>query len=225
MKNSALCFYLKRGWNYFEANVWSNIITIEVCMAARPCSLTPSSMPLLITGPMWVLLLSQVSFISDSELVLQHQVTRLTISSIYFQHISRCNVLMFSESDQYGQTVHKSYNCNISGRQPVTAWYHTIQYFCFGAPSYNPRARNFIQVIWKSTTDLGVGVAIRDNVIWIVAHYRPGMSPCSVRANVPPRLDRPLVWPALCWFENTKVELLMKILLQVLLEMIEYAFA
>lgn len=54
----------------------------------------------------------------------------------------------------------------------------------YGHPHFTPYAGTFTQMIWKSTTTLGVGIAYRPDSkkTYIVALYQPGGNLLSVQA-------------------------------------------
>lgn len=48
-------------------------------------------------------------------------------------------------------------NLIVTGEQVVKAWYSEISKYNFKEAKFSPVTGHFSQVIWKSTTDLGVG--------------------------------------------------------------------
>ena len=64
---------------------------------------------------------------------------------------------------------------NMTGPKVVDYWYNTIQYYNFEqTDDIDGRAANFSQLVWKESTELGVGIAGHsNNNIFVVASYQP----------------------------------------------------
>lgn len=70
--------------------------------------------------------------------------------------------------------------------QIVSRWYNEISNYNFdtGSPIYpNEQWLNFTQMVWRSSTELGVGVASGGGYHYVVARYKP-------RGNLVGRFDR-----------------------------------
>jgi hypothetical protein len=48
-------------------------------------------------------------------------------------------------------------------------WYSYVKYYNYNEPGYNKVARTFTRVVWKSTTEVGFGIAGK----YVVARYCP----------------------------------------------------
>merc|ERR1712010_93530 len=71
----------------------------------------------------------------------------------------------------------------------VDSWYSEIKDYTFGQePSWGgPVTGHFTQVVWKGSTDVGVGVAQEGSKVVVVANYSPpGNFGGQYVANVPP---------------------------------------
>lgn len=82
-------------------------------------------------------------------------------------------------------------NTNIDGAVPVQSWYDEIKNY---GPHFGKEPQmgsfgkfgHFTQVVWKSSTELGLGVAIQNNKIYVVGNYkRAGNLLGSFAQNVP----------------------------------------
>ncbi|XP_021340613.1 uncharacterized protein LOC110441713 [Mizuhopecten yessoensis] len=78
----------------------------------------------------------------------------------------------------------------LDGGDVSKLWYNERDQFEFNDPKWRKATMNFTQMIWKSSTDVGVGVAkVKDkDKCVVVAQYRPvgnGNRPGEFRKNVP----------------------------------------
>ncbi|XP_069119415.1 uncharacterized protein [Argopecten irradians] len=81
----------------------------------------------------------------------------------------------------------------LDGGDVSKLWYNERDQFDFSDPKWRKATMNFTQMIWKSSTDVGVGVAkVKDkDKCVVVAQYRPvgnGNRPGEFRKNVPASL-------------------------------------
>lgn len=67
-------------------------------------------------------------------------------------------------------------------------WYDEINLYSFNHPGFSSATGHFTQVVWKSTMNLGCGIAISsDNKIYVVSQYTPpGNYNNEYRENVLP---------------------------------------
>ncbi|XP_048414482.2 Golgi-associated plant pathogenesis-related protein 1-like [Stegostoma tigrinum] len=61
----------------------------------------------------------------------------------------------------------------ISGYEPVEAWYAEVKYYDFEKPGLSERTEHFTQLIWKETTDMGIAYVTSDKGTFVVAQYKP----------------------------------------------------
>ena len=86
----------------------------------------------------------------------------------------------------------KSYGENIDiippihGRDIVDYWYNAISLYNFQTPRSSPRINQFTQLVWKSSREIGVGVAFsKSGAYHVVVRYSPpGNIPGQYRSNV-----------------------------------------
>ena len=62
-----------------------------------------------------------------------------------------------------------------SAKAAVRNWYDEIALHNFDRPTYSPATGHFTQLVWKSTKNLGVGVAFSPNgrEVYVVTNYYP----------------------------------------------------
>ncbi|CAF1435524.1 unnamed protein product [Adineta ricciae] len=62
------------------------------------------------------------------------------------------------------------------GSVPVAAWYGEIQYYNWANPGFTMSTGHFTQVIWKGSTELGIGRALSQDgsKMYVVGNYFPG---------------------------------------------------
>jgi hypothetical protein len=110
-------------------------------------------------------------------------------------YLVRNNKFEASPGTQYGENLATSYKKDKLDaiRDVVKRWYDKVDFFDFRDPESNKRnakSGQFSSVIWKSTTNLGVGVAYnQDEKKWVVVcMYSPPATMNKYRENVPPAL-------------------------------------
>ncbi|XP_030373575.1 Golgi-associated plant pathogenesis-related protein 1-like [Scaptodrosophila lebanonensis] len=94
--------------------------------------------------------------------------------------------LIHSDSTAYGE------NLCYTTFPPTTcvkSWYDEINKFDFAKPELSKSTTHFTQIIWKTTTDLGVGSAkSADGMDYVVVRYKPpGNIDGQLQENVVPR--------------------------------------
>ena len=87
---------------------------------------------------------------------------------------------------EYGENVFCSGKKNASVQDAVTAWYAEGEKFPYGTENVKKKKYQFTQLVWKDTTDLGVGMATSVNgKVFVIANYYPkGNMPGTFSANV-----------------------------------------
>lgn len=89
----------------------------------------------------------------------------------------------------YGENVAKiaGTTFNRAGEEATNLWYGEITNYSFSDPRITPQTDSFTQVIWKSSSKLGMGCArdLQTNDLYVVALYDPkGNEEMSLRNNV-----------------------------------------
>uniref|UniRef100_A0A673BRL9 Im:7150988 n=1 Tax=Sphaeramia orbicularis TaxID=375764 RepID=A0A673BRL9_9TELE len=75
----------------------------------------------------------------------------------------------------------------------VDSWYSEIKDYSWSNPGFSGNTGHFTQVVWKETTEVGVGVATDGNKLFVVGQYRPAgnmVMPGYFEKNVLPLVDR-----------------------------------
>ncbi|XP_074526269.1 Golgi-associated plant pathogenesis-related protein 1-like [Halichoeres trimaculatus] len=72
-----------------------------------------------------------------------------------------------------GENIYMSAGIKLTGRDAVDAWFSEIQDYNFSYPGFSGSTGHFTQVVWKSTTELGVGMATDGYRAYVVGQYRP----------------------------------------------------
>ncbi|XP_017340225.3 Golgi-associated plant pathogenesis-related protein 1 [Ictalurus punctatus] len=61
----------------------------------------------------------------------------------------------------------------LTGEEPVDSWYSEIKDYDFSKPGFLSNTGHFTQVVWKSTKEVGVGLATDGNTVFVVGQYKP----------------------------------------------------
>ncbi|XP_044188176.1 Golgi-associated plant pathogenesis-related protein 1-like [Thunnus albacares] len=61
----------------------------------------------------------------------------------------------------------------LTGKEAVESWYNEIKDYNWSRPGYSDSTGHFTQVVWKESTELGVGLATDGNNVFVVGQYRP----------------------------------------------------
>jgi hypothetical protein len=63
----------------------------------------------------------------------------------------------------------------ISGKLATQSWYDEIKDYNYGNPTFSAKTGHFTQVIWKTSTKLGVGLGFSSDKkkAYVVANYSP----------------------------------------------------
>lgn len=80
-------------------------------------------------------------------------------------------------NNSYGENIYSMWgtgNISVSGSDPVDSWYSEIKDYNFNSGGFSSGTGHFTQVVWKGSTELGVGIAKNgNNQIFVVANYSP----------------------------------------------------
>lgn len=61
----------------------------------------------------------------------------------------------------------------LTGKEAVDSWYSEIKDYNFSQPGFSSKTGHFTQVVWKESTEVGVGLATDGNNIFVVGQYSP----------------------------------------------------
>ncbi|XP_075435364.1 Golgi-associated plant pathogenesis-related protein 1-like [Ascaphus truei] len=94
---------------------------------------------------------------------------------------------------QYGENLYMMNNPNaneLAGNVAVDAWYNEITDYDFNNPGFSSTTGHFTQVVWKASSEVGVGLATDGNgIFYVVGQYNPHgniTNPGSFQMNVLP---------------------------------------
>ncbi|XP_063045309.1 Golgi-associated plant pathogenesis-related protein 1-like [Engraulis encrasicolus] len=96
----------------------------------------------------------------------------------YLENINKNNTRMtLKHSDsKNGENLYyysSSRAYSLTGKEAVQSWYNEIKDYDFSDPGFAGNTGHFTQVVWKSTTELGVGVSKVGNATFVVGQYNP----------------------------------------------------
>ncbi|XP_020917049.1 Golgi-associated plant pathogenesis-related protein 1 [Exaiptasia diaphana] len=108
------------------------------------------------------------------------------------QHLASTGGFSHSTGN-YGENIYYSWGTNEGTcEQAVQSWYDEIKDYDYQNPGFSSKTGHFTQVVWKSSTKLGVGKATADDgggykKTYIVAQYTPAGNSGAYAANVLPK--------------------------------------
>uniref|UniRef100_A0A8C6TEF4 SCP domain-containing protein n=1 Tax=Neogobius melanostomus TaxID=47308 RepID=A0A8C6TEF4_9GOBI len=130
----------------------------------------------------------------------QHSAPALSLSTElcaeaqrWADHLLQRNTMMHSSTND-GENIYcfsSSAPIKLTGREAVDSWYSEIKYYNWNQPGFNSKTGHFTQVVWKGSTELGVGVASSGRKVFVVGQYRSAgnmNSPGYFQQNVLPKV-------------------------------------
>jgi len=92
-----------------------------------------------------------------------------------------------SGNKKYGENLYISIGSSAQeqGQRSVDSWYSEIKDYKFENPGYSQETGHFTQVVWKGSTELGVGVGQKGSKVVVVANYSPPGNSGQYHDNVP----------------------------------------
>ncbi|XP_028313707.1 Golgi-associated plant pathogenesis-related protein 1-like isoform X2 [Gouania willdenowi] len=61
----------------------------------------------------------------------------------------------------------------LTGKEAVNSWYNEVKDYNFSRPGFQGNTGHFTQVVWKASTELGVGMATDGKEAFVVGQYHP----------------------------------------------------
>jgi uncharacterized protein YkwD len=99
------------------------------------------------------------------------------VAQHHAEQLARTNQLAHSEQEHYGENLYASHTSNSIPPRPeavVDSWYNEIRHYDFNQPEFRPDTGHFMQVVWKGSHELGMGIAQASDGTWyVVGNYRP----------------------------------------------------
>ncbi|KAI7801485.1 putative golgi-associated plant pathogenesis-related protein 1, partial [Triplophysa rosa] len=112
----------------------------------------------------------------------KHQAPDLTLSDtlcasaqLWADHIFSKKRMEHSDTDN-GENIFYAFSSEPkkpTGKKPVDTWYSEIKDYNFEKSGYQPKTGHFTQVVWKSTKEVGVGLATDGRTVYVVGQYSP----------------------------------------------------
>ncbi|XDV37775.1 hypothetical protein PO909_007330 [Leuciscus waleckii] len=96
-------------------------------------------------------------------------------AQLWADHMLEKRSLGHSDTDD-GENVYYSFSSTKktpTGKEAVGSWYSEIKDYDFKKSGHQPKTGHFTQVVWKSSTELGVGLATDGNTVFVVGQYKP----------------------------------------------------
>ncbi|KAJ8384872.1 hypothetical protein AAFF_G00196800 [Aldrovandia affinis] len=75
-----------------------------------------------------------------------------------------------------GENLYYAWSSNLNkltGKEAVDSWYSEVKDYNFSKPGFNSKTGHFTQVVWKSSEEIGVGLATDGNTVYVVGQYSP----------------------------------------------------
>ncbi|XP_048118557.1 Golgi-associated plant pathogenesis-related protein 1 [Alosa alosa] len=119
---------------------------------------------------------------THNELRAKHGVPALTMSDAlcnstqaWADHLESKPCLQHSDTKN-GENLYFSSSSapiKLTGKEAVENWYSEIKDYDFSNPGFGSNTGHFTQVVWKSSTEVGVGIAMVGNAVFVVGQYSP----------------------------------------------------
>ncbi|XP_075152343.1 uncharacterized protein LOC142226304 isoform X2 [Haematobia irritans] len=105
------------------------------------------------------------------------------------QHLAKKNKLIHRKKNKYGENVALGTGSTYKVDDAVQMWYDEMENYDFKRPGLSSQTGHFSQVVWKGSSQLGVGVAQKNDSTWVVCNYDP---PGNVIGIYDENVQRPL---------------------------------
>jgi hypothetical protein len=100
--------------------------------------------------------------------------------------------MVHSDNTQLGENLYAFGSSGQTLPRPeavVDRWYSEIQNYNFNKPGFHTRTGHFTQLVWKSSKELGMGIAqAADGTWYVVANYSP---PGNISGQFPLNVLKP----------------------------------
>ncbi|XP_034548136.1 Golgi-associated plant pathogenesis-related protein 1-like isoform X2 [Notolabrus celidotus] len=90
-------------------------------------------------------------------------------------HLLAAGVFEHSSTND-GENIYNMFSSvaiELTGKEAVDSWYSEIKDYDWSNPGFKGSTGHFTQVVWKASTELGVGMATDGNKVFVVGQYRP----------------------------------------------------
>jgi len=114
------------------------------------------------------------------------------VAQQYAEQLARTNQLVHSDNTQLGENLYAFESSGQTLPRPeavVDRWYSEIQNYNFDKPGFHTETGHFTQLVWKSSKELGIGIAQAAAGTWyVVANYNP---PGNISGQFPLNVLKP----------------------------------
>src|SRR5919197_5765685 len=114
------------------------------------------------------------------------------VAQHYAAQLARTNRLVHSDNTRYGENL---YAFGSSGQAlpraeaVVDRWYSEVKDYNFNKPGFHMGTGHFTQLVWKSSQELGMGIAqAADGTWYVVGNYSP---PGNISGQFPTNVLKP----------------------------------
>ncbi|XP_060743217.1 Golgi-associated plant pathogenesis-related protein 1 [Tachysurus vachellii] len=98
-----------------------------------------------------------------------------TSAQAWADHLLSIKTLQHSDTNK-GENLYyfqSSAPKKLTGDEPVDNWYSEIKDYNFSNPGFASNTGHFTQVVWKSSKEVGVGLATDGKTVFVVGQYEP----------------------------------------------------
>ena len=88
-------------------------------------------------------------------------------------HLARTGKLEHGGHDGMGQNLAYKSGAEFTAQEVADIWYNEVQSYNFSSPGFASNTGHFTQLVWKGTTHVGFGKAVRGSTTFVVANYVP----------------------------------------------------
>jgi uncharacterized protein YkwD len=114
------------------------------------------------------------------------------VAQQYAEQLARTNRLVHSGNTHYGENLYAFGSSGQALPRPeavVDRWYSEIKNYNFNKPGFHTGTGHFTQLVWKSSKELGMGIAQAADGMWyVVGNYSP---PGNISGQFPTNVLKP----------------------------------
>lgn len=88
-------------------------------------------------------------------------------------HLASIGKLEHGNHSGMGQNLAYKSGAEFSAQGVADIWYNEVQNYNYSNPGFAMDTGHFTQLVWKGTTQVGIGRAVRGNTTFVVANYLP----------------------------------------------------
>jgi glioma pathogenesis-related protein 2 len=100
--------------------------------------------------------------------------TVASVAQNWASKIARDDQMRHRQPNKYGENIYWISGGNPTGTSVTDTWYGEIKDYNYARPGFGMKTGHFTQVVWKSTKEIGCGVAkSRRGGTYVVCNYNP----------------------------------------------------